>query len=141
MMSAGSVALAVAPTARAVGAWAAVILVVASLLQGTATGGEYAATTVLLSESGTRGHREFFASFQATTIVGGLVLAQACLLALLLVSDREGISEWGSRVPFVAGGVAGLASLWWVRTFERGASGSAAAPCAAAPRRRLAGAG
>ena len=95
MMSAGSVALALAPTERAVGAWAAVILVVVSLLQGIATGGEYAAATVLLSESGTRGHRGFFASFQATTIVGGLVLAQACLLVLLLVSDRAGISEWG----------------------------------------------
>jgi len=70
MMSAGSVVLALAPTERAVGAWAAVILVVVSLLQGIATRGEYAAATVLLSESGTRGHRGFFASFQATTIVG-----------------------------------------------------------------------
>lgn len=77
MMSAGSVALALAPTERAVGAWAGVILVVVSLLQGIATGGEYAAATVLLSESGTRGHRGFLASFQATPIVGGLVLAQA----------------------------------------------------------------
>jgi MHS family alpha-ketoglutarate permease-like MFS transporter len=117
MMSAGSVALAVAPTERAVGAWAAVILVVVSLLQGIATGGEYAAATVLLSESGTRGHRGFFASFQATTIVGGLVLAQACLLVLLLVSDRVGISEWGWWVAFAAG----LASLLWARGFERGA--------------------
>ncbi|WP_366518569.1 MFS transporter [Herbiconiux sp.] len=86
MMSAGSVALAIAPTARPVGAWAAVILVVASILQVIAIGGEYVAA-VLLSEPGTRGHRGFFASFQATTIVGGLVLAQACL-EVLLISDR-----------------------------------------------------
>lgn len=132
MMSAGSVALAIAPTERGVGAWAAVILVVVSLLQGIATGGEYAAATVLLSESGTRGHRGFFASFQATTIVGGLVLAQACLLVLLLVSDRAGISEWGWRVAFVVGGVAGLASLWWARGFKRGASGAGTASSAAA---------
>jgi MHS family alpha-ketoglutarate permease-like MFS transporter len=132
MMSAGSVALAIAPTERAVGAWAAVILVVVSLLQGIATGGEYAAATVLLSESGTWGHRGFFASFQATTIVGGLVLAQGCLLVLLLVSDRAGISEWGWRVAFVAGGVAGLASLWWARESKRGASGAGTASSAAA---------
>ncbi len=132
IMSAGSVALAVAPTEHAVGAWAAVILVVVSILQGIATGGEYAAATVLLSESGTRGHRGFFASFQATTIVGGLVLAQACLLVLLLVSDRAGISEWGWRVAFVAGGVAGLASLLWARGFKRGASGAGTAASAAA---------
>ncbi|MCS5714589.1 MFS transporter [Herbiconiux sp. CPCC 205716] len=109
LMSAGSVALVLAPTERAVGAWAAVILVVVRLLQGIATGGEYAAATVLLSESGTWGHREFFPSFQAATIVGGLVIAQACLLVPLLVSDRAGTSEWGWRVAFVAGGVAGVA--------------------------------
>ncbi|MFB2582349.1 MFS transporter [Herbiconiux sp. P15] len=71
MMSAGSVVLALAPTERAVGAWAVVILVVVGILQGIAAGGEYAAATVLLSESGTQRHRGFFASFQATTIVGG----------------------------------------------------------------------
>jgi MHS family alpha-ketoglutarate permease-like MFS transporter len=76
-----------------------------------AAGDEYAAATLLLSGSGTRGHRGFFASFQATTIVGGLVLAQACLLVLLLVNDRAGISEWGWRVAFVDGGVAGIASI------------------------------
>ncbi|TAJ46432.1 MAG: MFS transporter [Herbiconiux sp.] len=122
MMSAGSVALAVTPTQQAIGAWAAVILVVVSVFQGIATGGEYAAATVLLSESGTRGHRGFFASFQSTTIVGGLVLAQACLLVLLAASDRAAISEWGWRLAFAAGGAAGLASLWWARTSDRAPS-------------------
>ncbi|MCJ0891737.1 MFS transporter [Rhodococcus sp. ARC_M5] len=119
LMSAGSVALALTPTVHAIGAWAAVILAVVSIVQGIATGGEYAAATVLLSESGTRGHRGFFASFQAATIVGGLVLAQACLLVLLASSDRAEISEWGWRLAFVAGGAAGLASLWWARGLDR----------------------
>ncbi len=115
MMSAGSVVLAVTPTSEAIGVWAAVILVVVSILQGIATGGEYAAATVLLSEAGTRGHRGFFASFQSATIVGGLVLAQTCLLILLLFTDRVAVSEWGWRLAFAAGGAAGLASLWWAR--------------------------
>ncbi|MDV6263123.1 MFS transporter [Rhodococcoides yunnanense] len=119
LMSAGSVALAVTPTVDAIGAWAAVILAVVSIVQGIATGGEYAAATVLLSESGTRGHRGFFASFQATTIVGGLVLAQTCLLVLLASTDRAAISEWGFRLAFAAAGAAGLASLWWARGLDR----------------------
>ncbi|WP_022879795.1 MFS transporter, partial [Microbacterium sp. B19] len=127
LMSAGSVALAVAPTERVIGAWAAVLLVVVSIVQGIATGGEYAAATVLLSESGTRGHRGFFASFQATTIVGGLVLAQGTLLVLLAISDRAAVSEWGWRVAFVAGGVAGLASLLWARRSRRVTPASAPA--------------
>ncbi|MEK8072846.1 MFS transporter [Rhodococcoides navarretei] len=119
LMSAGSVALAVTPTVHAIGAWAAVILAVVSIVQGIATGGEYAAATVLLSESGTRGHRGFFASFQAATIVGGLVLAQTCLLVLLASTDRAAISEWGFRLAFAVGGAAGLASLWWARGLDR----------------------
>ncbi|MFI8567376.1 MFS transporter [Rhodococcus sp. NPDC078407] len=119
LMSVGSAALAVTPTAHSIGAWAAVILAVVSIVQGIATGGEYAAATVLLSESGTRGHRGFFASFQAATIVGGLVLAQTCLLVLLASTDRAAISEWGWRLAFAAGGVAGLASLWWARGLDR----------------------
>ncbi|WP_136585258.1 MFS transporter [Microbacterium hydrothermale] len=122
VMSLGSVVLAVAPTERSIGAWAAVVLVVVSIVQGIATGGEYAAATVLLSESGSRGHRGFYASFQAMTIVGGLVLAQALLLLLQLVGDRAAISQWGWRVAFVAGGVAGLVSLWWSRGAGRAAS-------------------
>lgn len=120
MMSAGSLVLAVTPTAEAIGVWAAVILVVVSVLQGIATGGEYAAATVLLSEAGTRGHRGFFASFQSATIVGGLVLAQTCLLILLLSTDRAAVSEWGWRLAFAAGAAAGLASLWWARGLGRG---------------------
>lgn len=127
LMSAGSLALAIAPTERVVGAWAAVILVVVSIVQGIAAGGEYAAATVLLSESGTRGHRGFFASFQGATIVGGLVLAQCLLLVLLLIGDRTSVSQWGWRVAFAAGGAAGLASLWWARGRRRAASTSVAA--------------
>lgn len=129
LMSLGSVVLAVAPTERSIGAWAAVVLVVVSIVQGIATGGEYAAATVLLSEAGTRGHRGFFASFQATTIVGGLMLAQGLLLALQLVGDRASISAWGWRVAFLAGGAAGLASLWWARGL--GPRASVASPTAA----------
>lgn len=134
LMSAGSVALAIAPTERAIGVWAAVILVVVSIVQGIATGGEYAAATVLLSESGTRGHRGFYASFQATTIVGGLVLAQGTLLVLLAISDCAAVSEWGWRVAFVAGGAAGLASLLWARRSQH--SAAASAPTTSAPTMR-----
>ncbi|MGV8873817.1 MAG: MFS transporter [Rhodococcus sp. (in: high G+C Gram-positive bacteria)] len=118
LMSAASVALAVTPTFPTIGGWATMILAVVSIVQGIATGGEYAAATVLLSESGTRGHRGFFASFQAATIVGGLVLAQAFLFVLLASTDRGAISEWGWRLAFAAGGAAGLASLWWARGLD-----------------------
>lgn len=127
LMSAASLVLAVSPTQQAIGAWAAVILIGVSLIQGIATGGEYAASAVLLSESGTRGHRGFFASFQGATIVGGLVLAQAGLLVLLQVSDRTAVSDWGWRAAFAVAGLAGLSTLWWTRRLDAHAKPAARA--------------
>lgn len=127
LMSLGSLALAFAPTYAQLGAGAAIVLVAVSLVQGLATGGEYAAATVLLSESGTTGRRGFFASFQSVTIIGGLVLAQAGLLLLLAVSDRAAVSTWGWRVAFAVAGLAGLATLWWARGVERAPRGRSAA--------------
>lgn len=113
LMSAGSLALALSPTAGTVGAWAAVILLVVGLVQGVATGGEYGVSAVYLSETATAGRRGFFSSFQAATIVGGQVLAQAVLLVLLTLGDRADVSAWGWRAAFALGAVGGLATLWW----------------------------
>ncbi|WP_270352909.1 MFS transporter [Microbacterium testaceum] len=121
LMSAASLVLAATPTERVIGVWAAVILVVVSVVQGIAAGGGYAAAAVLLSESGTRGRRGFFSSFQGATIVGGLVLAQGLLLVLLLGGDRADVAAWGWRVAFAASGLAGLVSLWWARSARRSA--------------------
>lgn len=115
LMSAGSLALALSPTESAVGGWAAGILLLIGLVQGLASGGEYGVSAVYLSETATAGHRGFFSSFQAATIVGGLVLAQALLLLLLIVGDRADVAAWGWRVAFGLGALGGVATLWWAR--------------------------
>lgn len=125
LMAFGSLVLAVAPTREAIGSGAVVLLVVVTLIQGIATGGEYGVSAVYLSEGGAAGRRGFFSSFQSVTIVGGLVLAQLVLLGLLAVSDHPAVSAWGWRVAFALGGVAGIAVLWALR--RRVSDGPAAA--------------
>lgn len=115
LMSACSLILAVTPGRDHIGGWAVVVLIAVSLFQGIATGGEYAAAAVYLTESATAGRTGFFSSFQAVTIVAGQVLGQALLLIVLQVGGREAASTWGWRCAFAVAGASAIAALWAAR--------------------------
>ena len=114
LMSACSLALAITPGRDRIGDIAVVILIGVSVLQGIATGGEYAAATVYLTESATAGRKGFFSSFQAVTIVAGQVLGQAFLLIVLVIGGREAASTWGWRAAFAVAGLTAIAAIWAV---------------------------
>ena len=118
VMAGCSFLIAISPTAGQIGIWAAVLLLVARLIQGFATGGEYGASATYMSEAAIPGRRGFLSSFHYVTLVGGHVLAQATLLAMLLVLDVPQISEWGWRVAFGIGGVAAIVVFWLRRTMD-----------------------
>ncbi|HEU5484718.1 MAG TPA: MFS transporter [Microlunatus sp.] len=118
LMSACSFVVAIMPTREVIGAWAAVILVLARLIQGFATGGEYGTSATYMSEAATAERRGFFSSFQYVTLVGGHVLAQFTLLIVLSVLDADAVREWGWRIGFFVGGVAALVVLWIRRTMD-----------------------
>ncbi|MBN9207233.1 MAG: MFS transporter [Microbacterium ginsengisoli] len=111
LMAVCTLVLALSPTHAAIGAGAAVVLLVASLVQGIAAGGEYAASAVYLAELAPAGRRGLFSSLQSATIVGGQVLAQAALLVLLVTVDRPAIAAWGWRAVFAVAALAAAASL------------------------------
>src|SRR6478735_1422737 len=69
VMSSCSFLVAVMPTREVIGYWAAVILVLARLVQGFATGGEYGTSATYMSEAATANRRGFFSSFQYVTLV------------------------------------------------------------------------
>lgn len=115
LMSACSLALAITPGRDHIGGWAVVILIVVSLVQGIATGGEYAAATVYLTESASAGRKGFFSSFQAVTIVAGQVLGQGLLLIVLEIGQREAASTWGWRLAFALAGLSAVGAIWAAR--------------------------
>ena len=122
VMSACSLLVAVMPTREAIGAWAAVILVVARLVQGFATGGEYGTSATYMSETATANRRGFFSSFQYVTLIGGHVLAQVTLAILVSTLSVNEIKDWGWRVGFFVGGIAALVVLWLRRTMDESLS-------------------
>ncbi|MEN4902356.1 MFS transporter [Luteimonas sp. TWI1437] len=118
MMAGCSFVIAITPTVATIGIAAPIILLLARLVQGFATGGEYGASATYMSEAAIPGRRGFLSSFHYVTLVGGHVLAQATLLAMLLSLDTAQIAEWGWRLAFALGGVAAIVVFWLRRTMD-----------------------
>ncbi|KAB7768803.1 MFS transporter [Xanthomonas maliensis] len=118
VMAACSFVIAVTPTVASIGAAAAVVLVLARLAQGFATGGEYGTSATYMSEAAIPGRRGFLSSFHYVTLVGGHVLAQTVLLVMLHLADKGWVSEWGWRLAFGLGGIGALVVFWLRRTMD-----------------------
>ncbi|WP_433852742.1 MFS transporter [Stenotrophomonas nitritireducens] len=127
MMAGCSFLVAITPTAGTIGIWAALILLLARLLQGFATGGEYGTSATYMSEAALPGRRGFLSSFHYVTLVGGHVLAQLTLLVMLLFWDLPQISEWGWRIAFALGGVAAIVVFWLRRSMDESLEASSIA--------------
>lgn len=105
LMGAGSLLVAVLPTYATIGAAAPALLLVARLMQGFSTGGQYGAAATYLSEIAEPGKRGFYASFQFVTLIGGQLFALLTVFLLQMAMSDEAIREWGWRIPFVLGAV------------------------------------
>ena len=124
LMAACSFAIAVTPTVGAIGVAAPILLLLARLVQGFATGGEYGASATYMSEAALPGRRGLLSSFHYVTLVGGHVLAQLTLLVMLYAFDPAQISAWGWRVAFAIGGVAAIVVFWLRRTMDESLASS-----------------
>jgi MFS transporter, MHS family, alpha-ketoglutarate permease len=124
VMSTCSFLVAVMPTREILGYWAVVILLLARLVQGFATGGEYGTSATYMSEAATANRRGFLSSFQYVTLIGGLVLAQLTLLLAQSVLGDETVKAWGWRIGFFIGGAAALVVLWLRRSMDESLSES-----------------
>lgn len=118
IMAGCSFAIAITPTVTTIGMAAPMILLLARLIQGFATGGEYGASATYLSEAAIPGRRGFLSSFHYVTLVGGHVLAQITLLVMLKFFDAAQVSHWGWRIAFAIGGIAAIVVFWMRRTMD-----------------------
>jgi MHS family proline/betaine transporter-like MFS transporter len=102
LMTLGTAIMAVVPTYEAIGAWAAVIVIAARMLQAFSVGGEYgAAVAFLVEQDGPR--QGFMASWHYSSQSMTAVLATGFATALHAMLTPEQIESWGWRVPFFFG--------------------------------------
>ncbi|MGY2167455.1 MFS transporter [Pseudomonas gingeri] len=103
IMLLGTALITFTPSYQQIGLAAPLLIVVARMLQGFSTGGEFGAATAFMVEHADARHRGFFASWQLSTQGLATVLA-AGVSALLsyLLSDVQ-LNDWGWRVAFGVG--------------------------------------
>jgi MHS family alpha-ketoglutarate permease-like MFS transporter len=114
MMAAGSLLIALSPTYAQVGVLAPIVLVVARLLQGLSTGGEYSTAATFLVESAPPGKRGLYSSFLFVSSSFGKVAALGIVTLLVQLVGEDGMREFGWRIPFAIGALSAVVA-WWIR--------------------------
>jgi MFS family permease len=112
LMTASIALIGFAPTYSSIGVAAPLLIVAARLLQGFATGGEFASATSFLIESAPADRRGFYGSWQ---MVGqGVAVLIGALLGTFLTRSLapQTLDSWGWRVPFLFGLVIGPVGLF-----------------------------
>lgn len=112
LMTLSMALIALAPPYAAIGIAAPLMMVFARLLQGFATGGEFASATSFLVEMAPPGRRGFYGSLQ---MVGQSLAALTGAIAGALVTRGlapEQIDSWGWRLPFIFGLLIGPVGIY-----------------------------
>ncbi len=118
LMTVSIAMIAFAPTYASIGAAAPAIILLARLMQGVATGGEFASATAFLIESAPPGRRGLFGSLQ---MLGQALAALGGASAGMLVTQGltpEQVDSWGWRLPFIFGLLIGPVGLWMRRHLD-----------------------
>lgn len=118
----GSLLIGISPTFEAVGIWAAVLLLLARLVQGLGHGGEVVSSYTYLAEMAPARERGMWSSTVYIFVTIGVLTA--ILLGAVMTSwlGEEAVKSWGWRVPFIFGGLIGFYAIYMRRTLDETAA-------------------
>jgi MFS transporter, MHS family, proline/betaine transporter len=104
--------IALAPTYAAIGVGAPLLIMLARLLQGFATGGEFASATSFLIESAPSHRRGFYGSWQMVGQGTAALLGATSGWAVTHLLTPAQVDGWGWRLPFLFGLLIGPVGLY-----------------------------
>ncbi|MER6414281.1 MFS transporter [Streptomyces humidus] len=112
MMAVGTFAIGLIPTYATIGIAAPILLLLARMVQGFSTGGEYGGATTFVAEYSPDRRRGFLSSWLDFGTFVGYALGSALVTTLnLALSDAQMLS-WGWRIPFLIAGPLGVIGLY-----------------------------
>ncbi|WP_018569860.1 MFS transporter [Streptomyces sp. PsTaAH-124] len=112
MMAAGTFAIGLIPSYGTIGIAAPVLLLLARMVQGFSTGGEYGGATTFVAEYSPDRRRGFLSSWLDFGTFVGYALGSALVTVLnFLLTDPQMLS-WGWRIPFLIAGPLGGIGLY-----------------------------
>jgi MFS transporter, MHS family, proline/betaine transporter len=118
LMAVGTVIIGVLPTYSSIGVMAPILLLLARLLQGFSTGGEWGGATAFMAEWSVDGKRGLYTSFQQMSVASDSLRGVGLAAALTSLIGAEAINDWGWRIPFLLGGLFGPIGLWLRREVD-----------------------
>ncbi|GAA0983338.1 MFS transporter [Nocardiopsis tropica] len=101
LMAVSTFSIGLIPSAATIGIAAPVLLLVARMLQGFSTGGEYGGATTFIAEYAPDRRRGFLSSWLEFGTVSGYVGGAGIVTLMTLVLGPEGMLAWGWRIPFL----------------------------------------
>ncbi len=118
VMTAAVAVIAFAPTYATIGVYAPLLVVIGRLLQGFATGGEFASSTAYLIEVAPAGRRGLYGSLQMVGQGVSILLGTLAGIVVASVFSAEALNEWAWRLPFVAGLLIGPVGVYIRRSLD-----------------------
>ena len=111
LMMLGTLIMACAPTTAVMGPAAALVILLARLIQGFSAGGEFGTATAFLIENAPD-RKAFYGSWQVATQGVSMFLASAFGFCLFTFLDHDALYSWGWRIPFFFGLLIGPVGLY-----------------------------
>lgn len=110
----------VLPTHDAIGAWAAVLLLIMRLTQGFAIGGEWSGAALVATENAPKGKRAWYGTFPQLGAPIGFIIANMLFYVINHVladpaspgQPSAAFLEWGWRIPFLFSAIMVIIGLW-----------------------------
>ncbi|WP_115552451.1 glycine betaine/L-proline transporter ProP [Xanthomonas arboricola] len=112
LMALGTFSIGLIPSYERIGLWAPALLLLARLLQGFSTGGEYGGAATFIAEYATDRNRGVMGSWLEFGTLGGYIAGAATVTALHMSVTPAQMLDWGWRVPFLIAGPLGLLGLY-----------------------------
>ncbi|MFC4950404.1 MFS transporter [Pseudonocardia sp. GCM10023141] len=112
MMSVATFCVGLIPSYATIGVFAPILLLVARLVQGFSTGGEYGGAATFIAEYAPDKRRGFFGAFLEFGTLTGTVLGAVLATIVQLGLSPESLNSWGWRIPFLVAGPLGLIGFY-----------------------------
>ncbi|MFS0559359.1 MFS transporter [Terribacillus sp. 179-K 1B1 HS] len=118
LMACSTLLIGLLPTYDQIGVWAPILLLIARIIQGFSTGGEYAGAMVYIAESSPDNKRNILGSgLEIGTLTGYIFASLVASLLFITLSDEQ-MASWGWRIPFLLGLPLGLVGLYLRKSLE-----------------------
>lgn len=109
LMSVSTLSVGLLPSFEVIGIFSPILLALCRIAQGMSFGGELPGATTIVSESSSKKTQGWFSSFIIASTSLGAITANLILFLLTYFFTENQIMAWAWRVPFIIGGIAGIA--------------------------------